>query len=60
MDEYQIEVAVERATDRLDRRFMAGMIDQAEYDREIVALDRWAQQQFDANKPAPFRGSQGA
>lgn len=57
MDEYQIECKVERATDRLDKRFMSGAIHQAEYDAEIVALDKWSQQQYDALKSAPFKTS---
>lgn len=57
MTEFDIECKVERATDRLDRRFMAGEIDQAEYDREIGILDKWAQQQYDAMRSAPHRES---
>lgn len=57
MTEEQIERHVERATDRLDRIFMAdnSPMAQAEYDREISILDKWAQQQYDALQPAPFR-----
>jgi hypothetical protein len=54
MNEYQIELRVERATDRLDLRLMNGSLSQAEYDREISILDKWAQQQYDAASTAPF------
>lgn len=50
MTEDQIERIVERETDRLDARFMTGKIDQEEYDREIVILDKWASQQFEHYK----------
>jgi hypothetical protein len=45
MTEEQIERRVERAMDRLDARLMSGRLSQAEYDREVVALDKWALQQ---------------
>jgi hypothetical protein len=45
MTEDQIERRVERAMDRLDARLMSDRLSQAEYDREIVALDKWASQQ---------------
>ncbi len=45
MTEDQIERKVERAMDRLDARFMSGRLSQAEYDREVVILDKWASQQ---------------
>ena len=54
MTEAQIERRVELATDRLDLRFLNGSMSQAEYDFEIRLLDKWAQQQYDALKPAPF------
>lgn len=46
MTESQIEIIVEKATDKLDRQLMAHKISQTQYDREIVILDRWAQQQI--------------
>jgi hypothetical protein len=45
MTEDQIERKVQYATDRLDRRFMTGKLSQAEYDHEIMVLDKWACQQ---------------
>jgi hypothetical protein len=45
MTEDQIERRVERAMDRLDARLMSGRLSQVEYDRAIVALDKWASQQ---------------
>jgi len=53
--ETEIEIAVERAIDRLDRAFMAGKLTQSEYDREVGIVDKWAAQQYDAAKPAPFK-----
>lgn len=55
--ENQIECRVEKMVDRLDRRFMNGAIEQAEYDREMVVIDKWAQQQIDALASAPFTAS---
>lgn len=59
MDEYQIEMRVEKATDRLDKRFMsdANTMTQEEYDNEIKILGRWAQQQYDNLASAPFTAS---
>jgi len=45
LTEDQIEQHVERAMSRLDRQFLAGTINQKEYDREVLILDRWAYQQ---------------
>jgi hypothetical protein len=45
MTEDQIERRVERAMDRLDARLMDGRLSQAEYDREVIILDKWASQQ---------------
>ena len=59
MDAEQIELKVERAMDRLDKRFMsdANTMTQAEYDHEVVIIDKWAQQQYDAIASAPFTAS---
>jgi hypothetical protein len=46
MSEEQIERAVESRTNALDRRLMRGAITQAEYDAEMRALSRWADQQL--------------
>ncbi len=48
LTESQIEIRVERATDKLDKRFMNGEMTQQEYDHEIMILDKWSQQQYDA------------
>lgn len=55
----QIERRVELRTDRIDARFMAegSTMTQAEYDAEMSALDKWAQQQYDAIASAPFKFS---
>ncbi len=55
MNEQQIETRVERIMDRWDKLLMAGSISQEDYDREIEILDRWANQQYRALKPAPFK-----
>ena len=44
--EYQIELSVERSMDRLDARLMAGRIGQEEYDAEVEALNKWAEEQY--------------
>jgi hypothetical protein len=46
MTEDQIERIVERATDKLDADLMSGKLTQATYDAEVVALDKWAGQQY--------------
>jgi hypothetical protein len=46
MTEYQIEAVVERATNGLDMRLIRGTLTQAEYDSEMRALSRWAEQQM--------------
>lgn len=45
LTEDQIEQHVERAMNRLDRQFLAGTINQQEYDYEVHILDKWAYQQ---------------
>ena len=42
MTEQQVELAVERAMDALDRRLMDNSLTQAEYDAEVRKLSRWA------------------
>lgn len=42
MTEQQVELAVERAMDALDRRFLSTDMTQAEYDAEVRKLSRWA------------------
>lgn len=50
LTEDQIETRVQRMTDNIDRRFMAGTIDQKQYDGEMKDLARWAEGQYFANK----------
>ena len=49
LTESQIEYKVEKAIDRLDRQFMSNQITQDQYDRDMVSIDKWAQQQYEAN-----------
>lgn len=50
LSQEQIERKVERSMNSLDARLMAGKLSQAEYDREVSILDKWAQQQYDARR----------
>lgn len=50
LTEEQIERMVERQIDRLDRHLLSNQISQEQYDRDIVALDRWASQQYEYAK----------
>ena len=50
MTENQIEIAVERAIDKLDARFMQSKISQADYDYEVLIVDKWAEQQYQYSK----------
>lgn len=50
LTEAEIELRVERAIDKLDRRFMRGELTQSEYDREIFILDKWSAQQYKAQE----------
>lgn len=45
MTEEQIELRVERETDRLDRQLMDGKLTQDQYDRAVYKLDQWASKQ---------------
>lgn len=45
MTEDQIERKMEFAMDRLDARLMSNRLSQAEYDHEVMILDKWAMQQ---------------
>ena len=47
LTEDQIEIRVERAIDRLDRHLLSNQITQEQYDRDIVAIDKWASQQYE-------------
>jgi uncharacterized membrane protein len=46
MTEDQIERAVERATDRLDERFLSGEISRARYADEMDRLSAWADREY--------------
>jgi len=46
LTENQIEYRAEKAIDRLDRQLLSNQITQAQYDRDIVAIDKWAEQQY--------------
>lgn len=46
LTEEQIEHRVEVAIDRLDRHLLTNQITQEQYDRDIVAIDKWASQQY--------------
>jgi hypothetical protein len=50
LTESQIEYKVEKAIDRLDRHFMSNQITQAQYDRDMVSIDKWAEQQYQHSK----------
>ncbi len=46
LTETQIEIMVEKAIDKLDKRFLNGELNQMEYDQEIHIIDKWATQQL--------------
>ena len=46
LTEDQIERKVESAIDRLDRHLLTNQINQEQYNRDIVAIDKWAEQQY--------------
>ena len=50
LTEDQIERKVSAAIDRLDRHLLTNQITQEQYDRDIVSIDKWAQQQYDHSK----------
>lgn len=43
MTEDQIERRVEARVDALDRAFMRGLFEQADYDKRMKAIDAWAE-----------------
>lgn len=56
MVEYEIEAKVERVMNRLDKLLISGFINQEDYDKEVMIIDKWASQQYEAAcKSAPFR-----
>ena len=52
LTETQIENRVEAAIDRLDRHFMSNQITQEQYDRDMLSLDKWAEQEYQHSKHA--------
>lgn len=52
LTEDQIERRIERMTDALDRRFMAGLLTQQEYDSNMADLRKWEDGQYFANERA--------
>lgn len=48
MSEYEIELKIEKAMDRLDRMLMDGRISQDQYDHEVWLLDQWANRKLKA------------
>lgn len=46
MTEDQIERVVERSTNKADRRLMAGIMSQADYDAEMAELSAWADRKY--------------
>ena len=54
MTENEIERRVQVAIDGLDRHLLTNQINQEQYDRNIVAIDKWASQQYRELESAPF------
>jgi len=50
LTEQQIERKVESAIDRLDRHLLSNQITQEQYDRDILSIDKWAEQQYQHSK----------
>jgi hypothetical protein len=50
LSEDQIERKVSAQIDRLDRHLLSNQITQEQYDRDIMALDTWAAQQYEHSK----------
>lgn len=50
LTEEQIERKVEIQINRLDRHLLSNQITQEQYDRDIMALDTWAAQQYEHSK----------
>lgn len=55
LTEDQIETRAARMTDDIDRRFMAGLLTQKQYDGEMADLRRWEDGQRFANKRSAER-----
>jgi hypothetical protein len=54
MTEEQIERAVERKIDRLDRKFMKSEMTQAEYDAAMREIHEWSEAQYAEAAPAKY------
>jgi len=52
LTEQQIERKVELAIDRLDRLLLSNQITQEQYDRDLLSLDKWAEQEYQHSKLA--------
>jgi len=52
LTEHEIEMFAERAMNRLDKQLLSNQIQQEQYDREIVSLDKWAEQEYQHSKEA--------
>jgi len=50
MSESEIEIIVERAIDKLDKKLMQSKITQSEYDYEVSIIDKWSTQQYEHSK----------
>lgn len=50
LTEFEIEMRVQWAIDRLDRDFLLNKITQEQYDRDIVSIDKWSSQQYEHSK----------
>ena len=48
LTEEQIEAIVEREIDKLDNMLMSGKLTQSEYDHEVMIVDKWASQEYNA------------
>ena len=50
-----IEIRVEKRTDGIDRRYMAGLLTTEEYNVQMEALDQWANIEYNKiNAPDSF------
>jgi len=48
MTEHDIEIKVEKMTDRIDRQYMEAKITDLEYRAELKRIDQWADEQYKA------------
>ena len=52
LTETQIEIRAEKAIDKLDKQFLSNQITREQYDRDMVAIDKWAEQEYQHMKAA--------